>query len=100
MPLGAEPALVKGVQTHIGAQGAEVVFQLARGQNLSLKLNDDLVDKLQLLMHKMNEAAHWALRSVDAIQQGTATSSPGANTESGGTPETFESGKPPPKVLH
>ena len=99
-PLGAEPALVKGVQTHIGAQGAEVVFQLARGQNLSLKLNDDLVDKLQLLMHKMNEAAHWGLGLPDSSHPRTAASLLGLKAESGGATDTPESPNPPPKVLH
>jgi hypothetical protein len=40
---------------------AALVFQLARGQNLTLRMNDDLLGKLQLLFKKMNESAGWAL---------------------------------------
>ncbi|MDH4481844.1 MAG: hypothetical protein QE279_03960 [Rhodoferax sp.] len=99
-PLGAEPSLVKAVQTQFGTQGAEVVFHLARGQNLSLRLNDDLVDKLQLLMLKMNDAAHWVLRLADAVKPSASSSLQGAKAESSGVTELSEPGNPPPKVLH
>lgn len=103
LPLGAEPALVKAVQAHINDQGPVLVLQLARGQNLSLRLNDDLVGKLQLLMHKMNEAARWALGSPDGANTSAAALAPGAKPASGGTPDAVDAvdaGTPPPKVLH
>jgi hypothetical protein len=62
LPLGAEPMLVKAVQMGVQGDMPLLVLQLARGQNLSLRLSDDLLGKIQLLMHKMNDAARWALR--------------------------------------
>lgn len=62
LPLGAEPVLVKAVQMGVQGDMPLLVLQLARGQNLSLRLSDDLLGKIQLLMHKMNDAARWALR--------------------------------------
>lgn len=66
LPLGAEPTLVKAVtaktETVNDSQKiAALVFQLARGQNLTLRMNDDLLGKLQLLFTKMNDTAGWAL---------------------------------------
>ena len=60
-PLGAEPVLVKSVQAQIHEQAPVLVWLLPRGQNLTLRLHEDLLDKLQLLMHKMDGAAQWAL---------------------------------------
>jgi hypothetical protein len=66
LPLGAEPTLVKAVSAKLetvkdSQKVAALVFQLARGQNLTLRMNDDLLGKLQLLFKKMNESAGWAL---------------------------------------
>lgn len=66
LPLGAEPTLVKAVSAKFetfkdSQKVAALVFQLARGQNLTLRMNDDLLGKLQLLFKKMNESAGWAL---------------------------------------
>jgi len=66
LPLGAEPTLVKAVSVKLetvkdSQKVAALVFQLTRGQNLTLRMNDDLLGKLQLLFKKMNESAGWAL---------------------------------------
>ncbi len=66
LPLGAEPTLVKAVSAKLetvkdSQKVAALVFQLTRGQNLTLRMNDDLLGKLQLLFKKMNESAGWAL---------------------------------------
>jgi hypothetical protein len=53
LPLGAEPTLVKAVSAKL-----ETVKDW---QNLTLRMNDDLLGKLQLLFKKMNESAGWAL---------------------------------------
>lgn len=66
LPLGADPVLVKAVQTGLQDDVPLLVLQLAKGQNLSLRLSDDLLGKIQLLMHKMNDAARWALRVLPA----------------------------------
>ena len=47
---------------------AALVFQLARGQNLTLRMNDDLLGKLQLLFKKMNDTAGWALVVNQAVK--------------------------------
>ena len=66
LPLGAEPTLVKNVTAKTetvndSQKVAALVFQLARGQNLTLRMSDDLLGKLQLLFKKMNDTAGWAL---------------------------------------
>ena len=66
LPLGAEPTLVKAVTAKTetvndSQKVAALVFQLARGQNLTLRMNDDLLGKLQLLFKKMNDTAGWSL---------------------------------------
>jgi len=66
LPLGAEPTLVKSVTAKTetvndSQKVAALVFQLARGQNLTLRMSDDLLGKLQLLFKKMNDTAGWAL---------------------------------------
>ena len=66
LPLGAEPTLVKAVTAKTetvndSQKVAALVFQLARGQNLTLRMNDDLLGKLQVLFKKMNDTAGWAL---------------------------------------
>jgi hypothetical protein len=47
---------------------AALVFQLTRGQNLTLRMNDDLLGKLQLLFKKMNDTAGWALVMNQAVK--------------------------------
>ncbi|NQW94775.1 MAG: hypothetical protein HQ446_12245 [Polaromonas sp.] len=64
LPLGAEPVLVKAVQAMVREAQAVLVLQLAKGQSLTLKLGDDLLGKLQLLLHRMNDSARWVLPSV------------------------------------
>ena len=64
LPLGAEPTLVKAVQAGMQEGVPMLVLQLARGQQLTLRLSEDLLGKLQLLMQKMNESARWALTSM------------------------------------
>jgi len=60
-PLGAEPVLVRSVQAQSRDQAHLLVLGLARAQNLTIPLNEDLLDKLQLLMQKMNDVARWAI---------------------------------------
>ena len=82
LPLGAEPVLVKAVQTGLQDDVPLLVLQLARGQNLSLRLSDDLLGKIQLLMHKMNDAARWALRVLpDALATQPAFGDAGSTTK-------------------
>ena len=73
LPLGAESTLVKGVTAKTetvndSQKVAALVFQLARGQNLTLRMNDDLLGKLQLLFKKMNDTAGWALVVNQAVK--------------------------------
>ena len=73
LPLGAEPTLVKSVTTKTetfndSQKVAALVFQLARGQNLTLRMNDDLLGKLQLLFKRMNDTAGWALVTNPSVK--------------------------------
>ena len=73
LPLGAEPTLVKSVTTKTetvndSQKVAALVFQLARGQNLTLRMNDDLLGKLQLLFKRMNDTAGWALVTTPSVK--------------------------------
>jgi hypothetical protein len=73
LPLGAEPMLVKSVtakteMVNDSQKVAALVFQLTRGQNLTLRMNDDLLGKLQLLFKKMNDTAGWALVMNQAVK--------------------------------
>lgn len=63
LPLGAEPVLVKGVKAELQERTPLLVLQLAGGQNLRLRLSDDVLGKIQLLMQRMDQAARWALQS-------------------------------------
>lgn len=62
LPLGAEPVLVKGVKAALDEATPLLVLQLAGGQNLRLRLSDDVLGKIQLLMQRMDQAARWALQ--------------------------------------
>jgi hypothetical protein len=84
LPLGAEPVLVKAVQALVQEKQAVLVLQLARGQNLSLKLGDDLLGKLQLLLLRMNESARWVLPSEGAIAGMADTDAPGQKEDAQG----------------
>jgi hypothetical protein len=69
-------------------------LQLAKGQNLTLKLGDDLLGKLQLLLHRMNDAARWVL---PADGDAAAAAGPDAQTPKEGAQVPMASGS---KVLH
>lgn len=96
LPLGAEPVLVKGVQASVQDAVAVLVLQLSRGQSLSLKLGDDLLGKLELLLDKMNDAARWALTSDSAAVI------PGASVSDADGPKADDQSavSPGSKVLH
>lgn len=99
-PLGAEPVLVKSVQAQIREQAPVLVMLLARGQNLTLRLNEDLVGKLQLLMHKMNDAAHWALGLAPADAPGAPALVQGAKPDHDTADDTTDGATTRAKVLH
>lgn len=94
-PLGAEPVLVKGIQASVQDAVAVMVLQLSRGQSLSLKLGDDLLGKLQLILDKMNVAARWALLTDAAVHAGAAVL--GAEGAAADEPPAVT---PTSKVLH
>jgi hypothetical protein len=95
-PLGAEPVLVRSVQAQGDGIASVFVWALPRGQQLTLNLNEDLLGKLQLLMQKMNEAAHWAIGVLAAAPAFATASVPGASPEQ----DELTGGAQPPKVLH
>lgn len=99
-PLGAEPVLVKAVQAHVREQAPVLVLLLAKGQNLTLRLNEDLVGKLQLLMHRMNDAAHWALGLAPTVQPGLPSVTPSSKPGQDAADDTGDVLATRPKVLH
>jgi len=95
-PLGADPVLVRSVLAQSQDQAQMLVLSLARGQNLTIPFNEDLLGKLHLLMQKMNEAARWAIGVLDPTSSLASTSVPVPNTDLADEPDTLRS----PKVLH
>lgn len=95
-PLGAEPVLVRTVQAQFRENSSVLVLALARGQNLTLTLSEDLVGKLQLLLQKMSEAGRWALGSSEAVYSSAPAQVAGKASEPADSPDTST----PPKVLH
>lgn len=99
-PLGAEPVLVKSVQAQIREQVPVVVLLLAQGQNLTLRLNEDLVGKLQLLMHRMNDAARWALELTPTGPLGAPAVTPDAKPGQDAADDAADASTTRPRVLH
>lgn len=61
LPLGAEPAMVKTCQILEQAGHVQLVLGLKLDKQLTLRLNDDVKGKLQVLFQRMNETARWQL---------------------------------------
>ena len=99
-PFGAEPVLVKSVEAHIQAQTPVLVLHMARGQKFSLRLNEELMGKLQLLLKKMSAAARWALDLPEAGHASTWAPAVVARPESGDAEGTVDSLTSVNKVLH
>ena len=87
---------MRTVQAQFRENSSVLVMALARGQNLTLTLSEDLVGKLQLLLQKMSTAARWALGLPEAPSSGATAQPAGKAPESADSPDTAT----PPKVLH
>ncbi|WP_146178957.1 hypothetical protein [Limnohabitans sp. Jir61] len=62
LPLGAEPLLVKGLKMEVQEQSVVLHMEVSAGRVLSLKLNDDMVSKLRILLEKISENARWQIQ--------------------------------------
>lgn len=66
LPLGAEPLLVKGLRMEMQDQAVVLHMEVSAGRMLSLKLNDDMVAKLRILLEKISENARWQIHAASA----------------------------------
>jgi hypothetical protein len=62
LPLGADPLLVKGLKMEVQEQSVVLHMEVSAGRVLSLKLNDDMVSKLRILLEKISENARWQIQ--------------------------------------
>jgi hypothetical protein len=100
LPLGAEPVLVKAVQSTLQEKQAVMLLQLAKGQSLTLKLSDDLLGKLQLLLERMNETARWVLPLDGAWAGAAVPGTPATAKDAEGAQGAQGAGDAGTKVLH
>jgi hypothetical protein len=63
LPLGAEPTLVKALRFEIKDQQQILHLDLIGNRTLSLKLNDDLLSKMRLLLQTVATKANWQIES-------------------------------------
>jgi hypothetical protein len=101
LPLGAEPVLVKAAQASWAADQGEAEarhpvlrLQLTRSNSLSLRLNEDLAGKLQVLIQRMDEVAAWNLQATSSDKAGQSLSLQAHKTS------LVEEEYVPRKVLH
>ena len=66
LPLGAEPLLVKGLKMEVQDLAVVLHMEVNFGRMLSLKLNEDMVSKLRILLEKISENARWQIHAVTA----------------------------------
>lgn len=90
-PLGAEPLLVHKARITLEAEATALELGLPKGQVLTLRLTEEMVGQLRLLLQTIEQRANWglaqekAMASVPHAQQ-LATDTPADDT--------------PGKVLH
>jgi hypothetical protein len=94
-PLGAEPLLVSKVRLTLEAQLTALEMQLPKGQLLTLRLTEEMIGQLRLLLQTIEQRAQWGLGAAatptDATQAAATDAS--ADTSAG-------AGANPTKVLH
>jgi hypothetical protein len=60
-PLGEEPVLVNRLHMRIEGKQYVLVLGLVIGKDLTLRLNEDLLAKMRLLLNTIQEKAQWGL---------------------------------------
>jgi len=63
-PLGADPVLVQRVQIKIESKITALELLLPKAQLLTLRLNEEMIGQLRLLLHTIEQRAHWGLASI------------------------------------
>ena len=90
-PLGAEPLLVHKARITLEKDATALELFLPKGQILTLRLTEDMIGQLRLLLQTIEQRVDWGLdphksKPHDSTEQKLATDSP--------------TGDKPPKVLH
>ena len=67
LPLGEAPLLVKKVEMRLEHAMHVLAMHLSNGQVLTLRLTEDLLSKLAVLLQKISETARWGLQDVAAL---------------------------------
>lgn len=75
LPLGAEPILVKALRFEQQEAQQVLHLDLAGNKTLSVKLNDELLAKLRLLLVTVAEKANWLITPNGQPSTGVATQS-------------------------
>ena len=90
LPLGEVPPLVLEIQMSIENELFALQMKLSGGKTLTMRLTEDLLGKLRVLLEKITQSANWGL--VSAAPSQAPTPSPESSTP---TPPS-DSGK----ILH
>jgi len=90
LPLGDEPMLVKALRFD-HQDGQQILrLDLVGNKTLSLKLNDELLAKLRMLLTTISDKANWGIapngQMAVPTQQATQTAKPSAEAEEGEAP--------------
>lgn len=63
-PLGAEPLLVHKVSVTLEKEATALELLLPKGQVLTLRLNEDMMGQLRLLLQTIEQRANWGLAAA------------------------------------
>jgi len=96
LPLGAEPVLVRGMSVVLEGQALVLNLQVASARVLTLRLGQELVSRLRVLLEEIAKRARWDQRVTALSPLSSAT--PSAGTEQPN--DSAEASPPPKKLLH
>jgi hypothetical protein len=63
-PLGAEPVLVQAARLSIDSQIAALELALPKGQALTMRLNEEMMSQMRLLLQTIEQRAAWGLSTL------------------------------------
>lgn len=104
-PLGAEPTLVKALRIEQADANQTLHLDLVGNKTLSLKLNDDLLAKMRMLMQTIADKAQWHLfnqahEMKTNMSQVSRVQTEQAKAESDDLSDSTDSLKSAKKLLH
>ena len=99
-PLGNEPILVHALRFEQQDQQQILHLVLAGQKTLSLKLNDDLLSKLRLLLETMVDKAQWGLLPKSQPGAAPVATSPAAAKPTEGDDAEPSGAAPHKRLLH